>query len=465
MPDIYIRAKTVLIYLGDPLDEEHVGLQILQNLRARSKRLNISDAGDEMPTTDPTPMHRTVDSLSRHRYFSRVWILQEIALARDAVVLCGRYEVSWRDLQEQVKVLRAEAWPIWLKKWHSDHLSTLQVPNVMIINPPSYRDKSNLLDLLDYARDSQATDPRDKVFELFGLISCAPALGLIADYNAGVEQAYLDAALLIAETRGLGNLLVRALGPRQQKGLPLWVPDWSVSRPSDVNEILLSPIQKLGKQTENQITIDKIRQEIAFRGARVCALVNFVVWGHKVDAFISGRHKTRVSTVAQFEHLASTFDDSATLVCYTLIYSHNVPIWNLFPTGTGDISGAYLFRPLHGSARMFLLSSRKDGFCFLGICVVHYNPRVRTFPSPSRALASYIKDAILKAGPPPGISLESVVPPIVERLSPLGQDLDEMISVFLAPFKRALDKYSKDTAMLNDEITRLLALYQHTEES
>lgn len=72
MPDIYSRVKSVLIYLGEPLGEEHEGLRRLDNIRVTAGCLPTEEEDRKLFTGAWISISRAVISLFRRRYFSRV---------------------------------------------------------------------------------------------------------------------------------------------------------------------------------------------------------------------------------------------------------------------------------------------------------------------------------------------------------------------------------------------------------
>ncbi|EFQ27530.1 heterokaryon incompatibility protein [Colletotrichum graminicola M1.001] len=156
MPRIFSRAQHVLIYVGEPAPEEERLLQILH--------------GDPISTMPLQPLQVALETFLQRPYFSRAWVLQEVALAKMATLL----------------------------------------PSVLQFRPPSYRDSSDLLHLLDLARHGRATDPRDKLFAVFGLVSCADADGVMADYTRTTEEVYMRMAGWIVQRFGVPAMLVRA---------------------------------------------------------------------------------------------------------------------------------------------------------------------------------------------------------------------------------------------------------------
>jgi len=76
---------------------------------------------------------------------------------------------------------------------------------------------------------SQATDPRDKVFALLGLVSHALEESILPDYQKSASEVYTNMAKHLLRR----DFLVKAIpeagigNPRKLPDLPSWVLDWS----------------------------------------------------------------------------------------------------------------------------------------------------------------------------------------------------------------------------------------------
>ncbi|KAJ0310953.1 hypothetical protein COL5a_008852 [Colletotrichum fioriniae] len=236
MPQIYSRAQRVLVYVGEPVPEEEALFRFL-------------DDDPDTTTLCPDPnlsrrlsLQQALETLLTRRYFSRAWILQEVALARRATLICGRYEMPWSRLQ--IPSLADRGLLINTKE-KPRLLNVLQLPSVLQFRAPAYRDSSDLLRLLDLARNSHASDPRDKLFAVYGLISCAQSDGIVADYTMSTREAYMQMAKWIAQRFGIPALLLRSFhvdevddeldevdGMGQQENpekfrIPSWTPNWT----------------------------------------------------------------------------------------------------------------------------------------------------------------------------------------------------------------------------------------------
>ncbi len=89
----------------------------------------------------------------------------------------------------------------------------------------------NLLHLLSYTRRSRATDPRDRLFALYGLandISGPDGPLLKADYTMSLPDVLLLVMkFLFRQGRGFVALAYAGLRAGRPEELPTWVPDWS----------------------------------------------------------------------------------------------------------------------------------------------------------------------------------------------------------------------------------------------
>ena len=166
-------------------------------------------------------------------WFTRTWIVQEAAVATDAIHLNGTRSVAWAEF------LEAFAYSI-------------QQPSLMTIITPGKLEYAlgllsacqavqqgtgqSLLDLLLQHRNCGASDPRDKVFALCGLAcdSGPDSLNVKPDYHRNAAKVYSDVAIsILKRSSDLALLSVpHPSRPSRVAGLPSWVPDWSVSTQS-----------------------------------------------------------------------------------------------------------------------------------------------------------------------------------------------------------------------------------------
>ncbi|KAH8668682.1 heterokaryon incompatibility protein-domain-containing protein [Xylariales sp. PMI_506] len=188
-----------------------------------------SDGGDGLLTRlmARVPFLGTPAKLSifRRPWFSRCWIVQEIATSRVITMICGKYHIDWEDMEAACQVFSEMAY---------DELRTL----VYIRQRFRNAETSRLENLLWRTNTFQAKDPRDRIFSLLGLVSDDAAIGpdgspdqsdtrsdIHVDYNASTRDIYIHVTLQHLRTTGHAGILAAALGQRtiEAGDFPSWV--------------------------------------------------------------------------------------------------------------------------------------------------------------------------------------------------------------------------------------------------
>ncbi|KAK7981502.1 hypothetical protein PG988_003740 [Apiospora saccharicola] len=149
-----------------------------------------------------------VFAFCRRDYWSRVWMIQEIALSRNPTVVCGHMGVAWADFEAflgSVFAFVAMREPGAMHFWHLTPLLEDSFPLLMDgmrhgIGSPN-RDGRWLLSALQKYRSFSATDPRDKIYSLLGLVNAETRRAINVDYDATVERVFTDTFKYLLPTR------------------------------------------------------------------------------------------------------------------------------------------------------------------------------------------------------------------------------------------------------------------------
>lgn len=258
MSQIYGRASRVVVYLGESADESDKAMDWIREIDVPS------DFG-QFASSDPyygrvkiiRPDTTMIEALLRRPWFSRVWVLQEVALANKAVVCCGNKEISWESFKAFKYWNVAASWVETLPYAVETTVKSLYSGG----GTPGRR----LLSMLAATRHCGATDPRDKLFAILPLLDLETKyfaqqsaenqrLGelrdaleerkqaqgeeakqmekdldrKIVDYGHTPAQVFADLAIYLLETLGL-DVLCQVVGPSNMPRLPSWVPDWSIA--------------------------------------------------------------------------------------------------------------------------------------------------------------------------------------------------------------------------------------------
>jgi hypothetical protein len=97
MGQIYQHARIVYAWLGEEADGSEAGMSLLQNLQIICFGGNISQL-KSLRRESFIIGWRALIPLLRRSYWTRAWILQEILVAENVMVCCGRFQVAWPTL-------------------------------------------------------------------------------------------------------------------------------------------------------------------------------------------------------------------------------------------------------------------------------------------------------------------------------------------------------------------------------
>ncbi|RSL80280.1 hypothetical protein CEP52_017410 [Fusarium oligoseptatum] len=149
MGSIYSLAQRVIVWLGPEAEGSTHALSTLQIL-ANQVELTVDNSLCAAPGASESdwyhPFHplpsdifndttwSSIRSLFSRPWFSRVWVIQEAALANRFTALhCGGYSLPWLDLRKAIGILRAkESTPEYIKSILDPHVPGIPPPTKKI---------------------------------------------------------------------------------------------------------------------------------------------------------------------------------------------------------------------------------------------------------------------------------------------------------------------------------------------
>ena len=174
-----------------------------------------------------------------HPWFQRVWVVQEVVLARRYVALIGNWEIEWSALGQAAAWFQSNGYELPLRSEFrpSDEKDMLPVTNAASVWQmcEARHDGISLLDLLRELRDRSATKPADKLYATFGLakevqMSAEGKLNslLEPDYTRPFMEVYRDASRYLIDEHKTLDVLSHAgsTGVSDDPKWPSWVPNW-----------------------------------------------------------------------------------------------------------------------------------------------------------------------------------------------------------------------------------------------
>ena len=202
MADIYSSSIEVLVWLGEGNKYTDHGMDSLGEISAHAKLIEDRILKER---SDRHQMHKEWTDLfrsvhARHDsdecfagigalffrdWWNRVWTVQEITLARAAKVQVGKKSLPWECFEIFSKLYTVDAVhtsgqvrPEWSEKYRIFQYYTRQIfikaDTIRVMRIKMLENIEILLSpMVQYTLRRFATDPRDKIYAILGLINCA----------------------------------------------------------------------------------------------------------------------------------------------------------------------------------------------------------------------------------------------------------------------------------------------------
>ena len=255
MSSIYGSASTVLAYLGAGTGTDQFALAALTSyynfIQTSPMRRNFGETAlneeydivqkffdeDDLDWNKDSLVWEALRALIKCSYFQRMWIVQELTLAPQAICVCGTGSIDFDVLDEVIH-------SIW-RSGHSPKLVTdasadagvAQVLNVGLLRSRAQQGLPNQLTMLLAVNCQRlATDPRDMVFALLDLSADIHSSIFLPDYGLEVEEVYKRLTLICLEGQksyGILSLVSQNDDAVENCQLPSWVPRLD-RKPQDV---------------------------------------------------------------------------------------------------------------------------------------------------------------------------------------------------------------------------------------
>jgi hypothetical protein len=281
MGDIYRQAKRVIVWLGMELDDSDAAMEqigvwgqrvinygITDFLTFRQQHASLCQEQNALKfiaaILGPSPSEAwgAATKLLTRPYWSRVWVFQELVLAKEAILACGQKQLPWR-LISAFTVLTYVYTSFWVQAGDPGD-SILHVKSHLLFPFLLFRDYGietdvsgvlspllgkSAVELMEVTSHMKSTDDRDKVFAILGLLPREKQL-ILPDYTLSARDTYVKFAGRITQTTHgststLQVLSMAGLGRRRIDSpldLPTWVPDWRGGKDSNIYMMLGSNV-------------------------------------------------------------------------------------------------------------------------------------------------------------------------------------------------------------------------------
>jgi hypothetical protein len=239
MKDVYKNAYEVVVCLGEPTEDSNRAMDAIYPL----KKAYHASQNSQTVSSPELPSLVYLGSLLRRPWFSRIWVIQEVAVASSVTIVCGNRAVRLSDFTDVLWSLALFGHEAQIRghdrKTVNDSLfvrppegytNGVRMAEIKFsLGQPKHMPFSEILMALCHF---DSTNPRDKLYALLGFVEDED-LPFRPDYSESnsTENLYKttasymlqqDPSMYVLQRAGTGYSRSEAL-----KDLPSWVPDWS----------------------------------------------------------------------------------------------------------------------------------------------------------------------------------------------------------------------------------------------
>lgn len=234
MAQIYNLAARVVIWLGPASPDSDLAMRLVEQLGQvlrvdeRTRMITLASNGEAEPhwadTTQPLPYGEdelcALKKLFWRSWFERLWVVQEVMISIDAVMICGRQEAAWQSVMVAVRCLITKS----TKMFKGDELVS-RLHHINNLFDPKFN--NTIHTMVRLTRGLKCTDDRDRIYACLSLDkNCG---NMKPDYSLSTIQAYRNFAAL-SMSRNEMEFLAECEHANRRLAGPSWIPDWTVKR-------------------------------------------------------------------------------------------------------------------------------------------------------------------------------------------------------------------------------------------
>jgi hypothetical protein len=247
MRDIYDKATRTIVFLGEESLGPYWILPIIKEItwgrtwdtdeENQIRMARTQQFKNRLATTSGIKgmlSQGFYDDIANRPYWTRVWVVQEVALSRNPIIMFGDKEMPWDDFADAAWILDEivrEIFPEISTESHGlANLKTIQ--SIRDMSKADFR--ASIGELLACLRGTKSTDPRDMVYGLLGLVK----MPIVANYSVStIQNVYIRVVELGISEDGSLDIITMRRAPTSLSGLPSWVPDWSAPAVCDWSQV------------------------------------------------------------------------------------------------------------------------------------------------------------------------------------------------------------------------------------
>ena len=183
------------------------------------------------------PWIQPVARLFARPWWHRVWVMQEVILAKRAIIHCGNVAVAWSDVERVIEMFSypdacngLDVMALALQICQHAHLRRLHIDYL-----GRYRDWlpgltwEELLGITcEWPFMPEATDERDRIYGLMGLLLEEDRVNVPVDYSSEstVARIAFDVSCVVIGRTGPRCMIYCNDARPRPASLPTWAPNW-----------------------------------------------------------------------------------------------------------------------------------------------------------------------------------------------------------------------------------------------
>ena len=248
MGSVYCNSACAFIWLGPGNVESDRALSFIDSIKEISVEHAILHYDDDDDDGLPDDLDRlddrtlpsddqawaSLEALFSRPWFHWSWTVQEPILAPNRMIACGSKILGWDIFMIAIDVCFSVG-----GRWQmigNSVIPFLSVHESIAENPGDLR----LSQLISTHTKREASDPRDKVYALYGLVRGNQKVPLEISYAMSVEDVYRATVRFCIENEESLHILKYVSEFRNELDLPSWVPDWRARSKSHYHPVSIS---------------------------------------------------------------------------------------------------------------------------------------------------------------------------------------------------------------------------------
>jgi hypothetical protein len=258
MSSIFRDAKRVLCWIGEADEHTEQALTKIRQLANSHSLYGLPEVDAHMwfqipmldaPEVEARSLIKSAEdhhihSVYSRRWFSRLWVVQEVTLSKQAVLCCGVYEMAWTVFATGLLVLtaatqRAGPFPYrpptlraYLQCWNIVRTRAkyrlLSSPNSIVMSA-----HTGFVMAISRLMMHDCKDQHDRIYAVLGLDPSENPITIIPDYSIPVTKLYAHLAIEVLRRGEIEILFDAGLAYRKTgliaadgRHLPSWGPEY-----------------------------------------------------------------------------------------------------------------------------------------------------------------------------------------------------------------------------------------------